>query len=348
MAEVDGEVAFGGVRFAVGAFEDGVDAVAGHAERGRGVGVYAFADRRGVIGGDQDSPFVEGAEFVEDGADDVLVDLLEGFDFCGGVAEVARFVGGLDVDNDEIVVVEGGDGGGTFARVVRVQKAGCSFDVEHGHADSFGEAANEIDGGDDRAADAISFVKWFERFGATLPPEPDVRSGVLAEVAADKVNVVAGEDFAGLLHDADDPVGAGAVGHIVGDVAIGDIMRRGALELSVGSVVGDHEVAVGDAGVEAEASPAEFFVEVGDEQVGFALGDVAGGEVLHDFVDDGDEVATEDELVGADVDIAGGCFERGAAGVVHFWVVAEEREGGDVAAGGEAGRDGVDEALAAV
>ena len=66
------------------------------------------------------------------------------------------------------------------------------------------------------------------------------------------------------------------------------------------------------------------------------------------FVDDGDEVASEDELVGADVDITGSGFEGGAAGVVNFGVVAEEGEGGDVAAGGEAGRDGVDEALATV
>ena len=69
--------------------------------------------------------------------------------------------------------------------------------------------------------------------------------------------------------------------------------------LHVRGVGEQHEVAVGDAGVELAALGAESRVERGDERVGFGLGDVAGGEVRHQPVGDGHEVAAEDELVGA-------------------------------------------------
>ena len=42
-----------------------------------------------------------------------------------------------------------------------------------------------------------------------------------------------------------------------------------------------------------------MFVQVGHETFGFFLRDVARGEVLHRAVDDGHEVAAEDELVRA-------------------------------------------------
>ena len=58
----------------------------------------------------------------------------------------------------------------------------------------------------------------------------------------------------------------------------------------------DQEIPVADAVVEFEAGEVEGAREVGDEALGFGVGDAAGGVILHDAVDDGNEVAAEDPV----------------------------------------------------
>ena len=100
--------------------------------------------------------------------------------------------------------------------------------------------------------------------------------------------------------------------------------------------------------MKSKTPPAEVVVQVGDEQIGFTLRDVPGGEVLHHLVHDGHEVASKNEFVGADFDVSRRGLQRRPPGVINHRVVAQQRQGGHVAARRKTRRDGVDKPLPAI
>src|SRR5581483_7074329 len=72
----------------------------------------------GVVDGDEDAEVVEASDAVEQGAEEALVDALQGVDLGLVVAGETGLVGRFNVDGGEIVVVEGGEGGACLGGVV--------------------------------------------------------------------------------------------------------------------------------------------------------------------------------------------------------------------------------------
>ena len=72
-------------------------------------------------------------------------------------------------------------------------------------------------------------------------------------------------------------------------------------------------------------------VQIRDQPIRFRLRDVSGGEVRHEPVNDGDQVASEDDLVRRTRDPLRRRFQRRPSCVVRSRVVTEQRKGGHVA-----------------
>src|SRR5258707_6108399 len=77
---------------------------------------------------------------------------------------------------------------------------------------------------------------------------------------------------------------------------IGDLVVELGLDVEFLVAAIDDEVAVADAGVELEAGEFERAGKLTDEFLRFGVGNAAGGVVLHDAVNDGDEIAAEDPV----------------------------------------------------
>ena len=84
----------------------GRHAAAGNRERHGAVAVRFGAQRRRMVGRDQDPIVALRLQRRVQRADDVPVDFLQGFDFRRGVAFVRGLVGRLDVDADDIGIRE--------------------------------------------------------------------------------------------------------------------------------------------------------------------------------------------------------------------------------------------------
>ena len=115
---------------------------------------------------------------------------------------------------------------------------------------------------------------------------------------------------------------------------LGDFVRRlgGDVEFFMPAI--DQQVAIAHAGVELEARRmSRSRASSRDEPLRLGVGDPAGGVVLHDAVDDGDEIAAEDPVGRRERNALGRRFERRPAGVILLRVVAQQAHGRDVAAG---------------
>ncbi len=86
-----------------------LEAGAGHGPGGPVAVVGPRPEQRGMVGRDQDAAVAVGFERLEERADDVAVDPLERLDLGVGSPLVARLVGGLDVNADEVVILQGLD-----------------------------------------------------------------------------------------------------------------------------------------------------------------------------------------------------------------------------------------------
>ena len=105
------------------------EADAGHRPGDPGPVVGLGPDQGGVVGRDED-PAAVGGDRPAERADDLAVDPLQGLDLGVGPAFVAGLVGGLDVDADDVVVLQGLDPGPPLGRVVGVEVAGRARDVD--------------------------------------------------------------------------------------------------------------------------------------------------------------------------------------------------------------------------
>ena len=132
-----------------------------------------------------------------------------------------------------------------------------------------------------------------------------------------------GEDGPAPLHQGAQQFGARSLRQMIGDGAIGYVVRRLRLRRRaeggwhVAAV--DEDVAVADAGMELKPAAgdraAESRVDCLDQRAAVLAGDVAGREVAHLPVLDRHEIAADGPVVGAEGNAHRGRFERRAAGV---------------------------------
>lgn len=160
--------------------------------------------------------------------------------------------------------------------------------------------------------------------------------GVVAEDGLGPLDKVAQEGCAR-------PLGEGGVVGLVGDVVGRGAGRAEEVAGGWGGAGDEGKVAVAHPGVEDNGEfGAKGLVEGGHEGTCLGGGNVAGGEVLHESVLKGDEVAAEGDFVGAQVNSLICGLEGGTAGECGVGVVAEEREVADVAAWGHVVGDRVE------
>ena len=100
--------------------------------------------------------------------------MLDGLDLLGHVALVSGLVRRLDVDEDEVEVLEGGERGARLGGVVGVEVAGGAGHVEHLHAGAAADAAHEVDGGDDGAAQSALLGEASGTRGAVPWPQSQI------------------------------------------------------------------------------------------------------------------------------------------------------------------------------
>src|SRR5262245_45578677 len=107
------------------------------------------------------------------------------------------------------------------------------------------------------------------------------------------------EDRFASLHQVAEQLAAGAGREMIDSRLFGDsvrwlgLRRRGERR---GSAMHE-DVAIADAGMEFEAIAAELRLNGLDERAAVLVGDVAGGEVAHQAVFDGDEIAPNGPVV---------------------------------------------------
>ena len=267
-------------------------------------------------------------------ADDVFVDALERFHFFIRLALVRRLVRRLDVDADEVVVRQGGDGVPALGGVVGVEVAGGAGHVDALPAEQHADAAHQIDRADDGPALAVLPGERLQRRRLALAPQPDLRRRSLALRRAGLVDGVFRQDGPTAFHEVAQQVTPRPLRQMVGDRLVRDVVRR--LRLRVGGErrgffrSENENIAVADAGMEFQSAAWDGAAERGvnglDKRPAFFAGDVAGREVAHLAVLDMDEVAADGPVVGAERNAHRGGFERRPAGVDGEGVVAEQAE----------------------
>ena len=148
-----------------------------------------------MVGRDQDSPFVpSGFHGLPQGADDVAVDPFQGLDLGVGPAFVAGLVGGLDVDADDVVVLEGRDPVSPLGGVVGIEISGRPGDV-----DPVPTRQDPTPRTRSTAERIAPFLPWIDlklrqARGLALAPEPDRVGGRLAPADPGQVDRVVADD----------------------------------------------------------------------------------------------------------------------------------------------------------
>ena len=264
-------------------------------------------------------------------AEELGIEALEGLDLAVDVALVSGFVGGLDVDDAEVVLAQRHQGGLGLGLVVGVVVAGGAGHVDHLEPRQHAEPAHEVDGGDERAARSVSLLERRQLGLRSLAPEPDLGGRSLPLLLPLFVDRVLGQHLDRLVHELLQRLGRRPFGHELGHLLADDVVRRCALGLAHLRRP-HHDVPVLHSRMECDR--ATQGVLQGANQLGRLLrADVAGGEVLHDALVDGNEVAPKGDLAVLQLDPHGRRLDRGSAAPVLGRVEAEGRHAADVGSG---------------
>ena len=305
-----------------------------------------------MIGADEHSPRRQRRQMGRDRRHDELIDPLDRPHLLDGIPFVARLVGGLDMDADEIGVSELRDRRPPLGGVVGVEIAGRPRHLEALPAGQRRQAPQQIDRRDHRRARAeargsIFRGKRLHPRGPPRAPQPDVRGGALAGGDPGRVERMPGEPAGAGGHEVGQKVAAGAAWESVEDRLIDEIVGGRGPEVGAkrsrhaGRASIEKEIAVADAGGEL---PAGEVGEVGGEPLlagcqkrcRFFGRDMPSGEILHHAGGDRDEVTAHGPVIGPQLDSLGGRLERRPSREKTERVVAEEAHAGHLGAGGKA------------
>ena len=91
----------------------------------------------------------------------MLINLLDCFFLGFGIARVARLIGGLDVNDDDIVILQRLNRGRSFTFEIGIGEAGCAGDFDKVEVDEFRQSPEEVNGGDACAFEAETFFENF-------------------------------------------------------------------------------------------------------------------------------------------------------------------------------------------
>src|SRR5262249_41769024 len=183
---------------------------------------------RRVVGHDEHAPFAaHRAQPLEDGAHDLLVEVLDRLDLLVRIAHVAALVGRLHVQEEEVAGLEGAKPVLRLAAEVRVEEAGGPGDGDALEPRQHAETVHQIDRGDDRAVDAEALAERRDRGPLPLPPEPDRVRRPLAPREPRPADRVLREQATGAVHQARQHARALPLGEGPADRLVGEGVRRG-------------------------------------------------------------------------------------------------------------------------
>ena len=109
----------------------------------------AGPQKSSMVGRNEDAPITGFRQCVQQRANDVLIDGFQGFHFGIGLAFVRRLVRRLNVDANQVVVLQGGDGRTALGGIIGVEISRGSRHVDAFPAEQHADAANQIHGADD-------------------------------------------------------------------------------------------------------------------------------------------------------------------------------------------------------
>ena len=146
--------------------------------------------------------------------------------------------------------------------VVGVEVAGRARHVDPVPAGEHADAADQVDGRDDRPLQAVQLGELRQLRGLPLSPEPDRVGRRLARREPGLVDGMVRHDLGPRAHQLAEQLGAGAPGQVVGGGLVGHVVRRGGQRVVAerrlaGPAAVDQQVAIADAGVELDAGAAE-------------------------------------------------------------------------------------------
>ena len=221
----------------------------------------------------------------------------------------------------EVVLVQRRECGASFGAVVRVEVAGGSGygDVRQSSVATY--SSNQIHRGDARTAYAESRFEGLELAMPPLPPKPYISCRVLPEVATNEVHIVLGKYLPRTVHRIAHALRADANRLIVRHCLAGDVVRRRTLALDAFGIVHHQQMAIGHADVKRRPEIRFDGAQILNNPLSLLPRDVPRSEVLHPTVDDGDQVAPENQIVRDGFDLACGGFQRRPPGIVHRRVV---------------------------
>ena len=300
--------------------------------------------------------FVPLLHLLQDAGNDTLVDGFHTGLLQLGLAIVSGFVGGLDVEEDEILLLELFDGSIGLPFVVGVPQSCCA---RHDHlieAAIDTDAEDEVNGRNDSARVDTRREEVLERLhlrAIAKAPGPDAVGGVLAFGLSLQVDGMVGQYALAPENELAQQVGS-LLGRKFGDGLVetedivlifgqfglpglaNAVVRRGAVDVLVASL-DLQEMAIGDtreepdvAGVHhtsaVERERRQLFVQCPDQFIGLLGRDVAGRMVLDVVAVQADDVAAHGHLAVFDRYLHGGGFERATSFEYLRHIVAEQSQ----------------------
>ena len=296
-------------------------------------------DGGGVVGQDGNGHAPGHDRFV-DRTDEPAVEVLDGLEFEGEVAVVARLVAGLHVDEDEIVLGDGFDGGLRLAFVVGVVKPGRTFHLNRAQSGVAADSPDEVHRRDDGAGVNLREGLRQRRHGRPIAagPGPDAIGRVFPFGDALAVDRMVREKF---LRTQDQFIQQVRRRLSFGALRLdqqglpgleGMVVGRGAFDALVASL-DDQQVPVLDAGIEMNPLAAEFLLKETDEDIALFRAQVAGRVVFDFSVFEANQVAADGHIPVFEGNADAGGLERSSSFEDLVLVVAEDGGVGHFAAG---------------
>ncbi len=166
------------------------------------------ANRRRVIGRDQDAIIAPSCQLFAYRSDDLSVDRFERFDFSRNVALVRCFIRRFDVYTYDIGRIESFDGISTLGCVIGIGVARGTRHFNYVPTDQSGDSSQQIDGRDYLAALPESLGKRFKLRSFPKSPKPDVGCWQLARFHSTLVDRMFGKCLNALAHEVVEQVAA--------------------------------------------------------------------------------------------------------------------------------------------
>jgi len=207
------------------------------------------------------------------------------------------------------------------------------------HSGANADSLDEIDGRDHGTLQSEFFGERVQTRAKALSPQPDPVSGAFPEGDARLVYGMIPQDLMREFHQFAERLCCGNLRQIAADDAAGNVVRRGQLTKLQNAFVPHKAMAVAHAGIKRECFAAKLLFHCLNQLTGLFGGDIVGAVIQQLFLLERlvlgkrDQIAAHGHVAVLQVNSHADGFERGAAGVINFRIVAHCGKIGYIATG---------------